>query len=245
MATQNEDLAQGLKLLAEMQNAQAAQEAREQGNPNLDSAAQDTKEEELPKKPEFITCPCCGKPTLVKPLELSGPVLDHYMSCLISGVPFSHTYPVYKGKLEITVTRLSKEQEQTVKAVNAVLENCEKLLSDNLNTVRELAQIIKLYVSIKDIRVMSASKVCYPQDIVLDVCSKILELRIDILADTIDHADLLAKVNSFLKILMNPEVMSAVPSSMLAAVVETHSHLFYILMDSGFDVNFWKGIELA
>lgn len=243
MATpSNTDLTQGFKILAEMQNAQNAQEARDKGNP--DALKQDDTQEEV-KKPEYITCPCCGKPTLVKPLELSGPVLDHYMSCLISGVPFSHTYPVYKGKLEVTVTRLSKEQEQAVKDTDAVLSNCEVLLSDRVSSIRELAQIIKLYVSIKDIRIASASKVCYPQTVVLEVCEEIKKLRLDVLADTIDHQVLAEKLAGFLKVLMNPEAMSAVPSSMLAAIVETHSHLFYILMDSGFDVNFWNGIELA
>lgn len=110
MNDQNDVITKGLQLLAQYKEVQDSAQARAEGNPELEEKMkQFIEEEEKEKKaPEFITCPCCGKPTLVKPLELNGPILDHYIACLVSGVPFSHTYPIYKGKLEVTVSRLTQ-----------------------------------------------------------------------------------------------------------------------------------------
>jgi hypothetical protein len=244
--TNDEVMSAGLKMLAQIKEAQANDQARQDGNKQLETAVENLADQAGVKQPEFITCPCCGKPTLVKPLELNGPVLDHYMACLVSGVPFSHTYPVYKGKLEITATRLTKKQEQTLRTVSNVLEMCEGRLPEQVSIVRELTNVIKTYISIIDIRLHAGeSKTFYPQETVLAVCDKLCEIRMDIISGTISNEDLTKVIQNLYGTLVSPGVLSAVPQPMIASVVETHSHLFYILLDSGFDVNFWNGIELA
>lgn len=238
-------LTEGMKLLAAMKESQNNAEARENGNPELEKKVEEFSKD-APKAPEFITCPCCRKPTLVKPLELSGPVLDHYMACLVSGTPFSHTYPIYKGKLEITATRLSKEQEQKVLMASNVITQCEARLPEISSVIRELNNMIKLYCCIKEIKLNAGDlKAFYPQDAVFVVCDGLTGIRMDILSNTISNEDLTEKLNNWYKTLVSPSVLSAVPSTMIAGVVETHSQLYYILLESGFDVNFWTGIELA
>ena len=65
---------------AAIKDAKAVTEARNTNNTT-------TKETEI----EYVTCPCCGKPTLVRPIKIKGTVLDHYLTCIMSGVPFWHT----------------------------------------------------------------------------------------------------------------------------------------------------------
>jgi hypothetical protein len=41
------------------------------------------------------------------------------------------------------------------------------------------------------------------------------------------------------------EKLSSLPDIMLQTIVRTHNDIYNILMQTGFDENFWKGIELA
>lgn len=129
---------------------------------------------------------------------------------------------------------------------SGVIETLEGRIPEHMSILRDLSNTIKVYCSVKDIRLHTGSdKVFYPQDAVMQICKELVAMRINVLADSIERDELVKKLNGFHQALVAADTISAVPSPMLASVVETHAHLFYVLMDSGFDVNFWKGIELV
>ena len=70
----------------------------------------------------LIVCPCCHQKTLHKPVKPNAQVTDQWMACLITGVPFNHTYPIYGGRINVTVTRLSPELVDMEVKVGAALD---------------------------------------------------------------------------------------------------------------------------
>ena len=42
-----------------------------------------------------------------------------------------------------------------------------------------------------------------------------------------------------------PSTISSVPMAMIVGTQQAHSNVYNLLLDAGFDSNFWDGIELA
>lgn len=190
---------------------------------------------------ELMRCPCCGEMTLHRPLEIKSAVLDEYMASIISGVQFQHTYTLY-GSVDITVTILSK---QDGRRVYTTLQMLDKIIKDT-NTpdalkqkMDELYGTIQLYSTITNIRTRKdgmVQKRFTPAEAIMETCDSILALGSDIANTNLEdiYADCCTE-----------DKLSTMPDVMLRAVVKTHNDLYNVLLETGFDENFWKGIELA
>lgn len=218
-------------------------------------AEETTKQETTEKQTEqFIKCPCCGELTLRRPLDIKSAVLDEYMASIISGVPFQHTYTLYK-QIEVTVSILSKEDSRNVYTAVTLLDRFRDAIpsgAEELKAVtRELAATIQAYIWITSVITTKDGRVTtqiYPAETMRKACSDIIKLESDISAYAIAPDKLLTTDDSIKQIhstVCKESVLSTVPDVIIRAVTKTHIDLYNVLMDTGFDSNFWQGIELA
>jgi hypothetical protein len=201
----------------------------------------DTEQPKETKEEQVIKCPCCGKMTLQKPLEIKSLVLDEYMASIITGVPFAHTYTVHDS-IDITVEMPSKKDAQFMYTATKRLAQLASTLGKpeeaELNEkLRSAIGMIQTYGTITSIVTRKGDKMVKsytPSEAVREFCSAIKDLGPDkkLIEDAYEEKN-------------TPEILSAVPDLMLRAIVDTHDKVYKILLDTGFNETFWKGIELA
>ena len=202
---------------------------------------QQTIQEQAPDKTANI-CPCCGKPTLDYPIpHIPDMLLDQFMACMISGTPFTHRYELYGGRIAITVSQMTEDHRLTVADILRIIGTAKDMGAlapgVDLDTLGSLARTMIHIVEI-NIKTGGTSKMCRPSDRVRDAHELLRRAEHD--KDALQQA-----VRSAHAALTSPDNISSVPPAQLLAVIETHAKLLDILMDAGFDKNFWKGIELA
>ena len=246
-----EDLiAQGLKMMADAEkgvNTTDTEGAAENSSPDASPTKTEKPTEETPAVAKVI-CPCCKHPTLSTPIEVEGALLDHYLSCIMTGVPFSHTYPIYKGRLSVTIAQLSSAEAATMQNALSVLDYCSHMLGDShKELLDDLTGLVKLYVGVSSISMKQATgtKLITPRDIVLMVCGSLSDMKTDLLMGNTQPEAALEELVKYNLKLRDTSLMSAVPSRLLADLLKAHNNLYAILMEAAFDTNFWEGIELA
>jgi hypothetical protein len=237
----------GLEMMAAAHEQAAASQAREaNAEPKSDDKEQPKKDE-----PELMLCPCCNKRTLVRPIEVKGELLDHYMACILSGEPFWREYPIYRGHMLVTVSQINSEDQELMEAGISSLDSLSALLNKaakvELNKLQYLQNLIKLYGSIQTIKVKSKDgfKAFLPKSHVLSVCEGLKDLALKLVTEEVTPEDAMLEVDKAHKVLTNQQLLSAAPHPLLMSVVESHNYLYNLLLASGFDTNFWEGIELA
>lgn len=206
------------------------------------------KEKEEGSKVEYVPCPCCGKLTLVRPVEVKGELLDHYMSCIMSGTPFWHTYKLYGGKLEITITQMSRDDGLRLKTATAEIDGImHRLNTESQERAKDVIQLARMFACITNITVHSSgqSKCFNPNTHVYEILGYFDRLQVDLAAGAKNSEDAEQAVKKAYDVLHDATVMSAVPIRALLLIMESHAQLFDILLSAGFDTTFWNGIELA
>lgn len=205
---------------------------------------QEMSQEELEQK--FVQCPCCGQFTMRKPLKPNDRLVDHWLACMVSATPFSHTYPIYDGKINITVTQLSPDIDDKVTAMTAALDSLkskdwEELkvginLSNMLGAVRLFSIIPEITVFVKN-----NTNVYKPQEVVLGCYEDLMKAK----HSNNDKETCLELLGKCYRQLTDQALVSALPFHILLATCETHTRLSVILQELGFDSNFWEGIKLV
>lgn len=190
-------------------------------------------------------CPCCGKPTLPYPVKsIPDNLADQFMACLITGTPFVHTYPLYNGRVKITVTQMTADLRVVVeKFVHVVDRLIDKGFSTEGVSLDNMRGIARSLICVLGIEIQAGGQVRHfkPSD-------SVQKARVDLEAapmDDIQSSELAAIVRRVYKNLTDPSEVSGVPPIQILATIEAHGRLLDILTDSGFDENFWTGIELA
>lgn len=232
-------IAEGLKMM---------EEAAKQAN-TVDAETKD-KLEEIPK----VLCPCCKNPTLSKPIEVKGELLDHYLSCVITGTPFSHAYPIYQGRLTITVTQLSNEESILLDRACSKLAQCFRDLDaatkDSFKMDLDAIQgCLRTYVGISLIEMTTPNgpKIIEPARHIADICHTLADLALTfpIPPEDPEKPIRIKAIEDTISRLSDTSCMSAIAATTLIELITAHNYLYTILMDAAFDANFWKGIELA
>lgn len=202
---------------------------------------QQTAQETVPEKTSTI-CPCCGKPTLEYPIQhIPDVLLDQFMACMMSGTPFTHRYEMYDGRMAVTVSQMTEEHRLIVTEILRILDVAKdtglEVPGVDLTTLGSIARTF-VHITEIDIKAGGVTKSYRPSDLVRDIRDRLHKAEPDktALADAIQSAH---------ATLTSPNNMAAVPPAQILAVIETHAKVLDILMDAGFDKNFWKGIELA
>lgn len=214
----------------------------------MSEQAQQQAAAEAPKKEEARTmsiCPCCHQPTLPYPVaHIPDELADQFMACMISGTPFTHVYPLYNGRVKITVTQMTAELRTVVERLTHEIDRLEDsgFALDNVS-LDTMKGVVRSLVSVPSIEIQAggAVKTFQPQAVV----KRALESF-----NAIDPGDtgsdkLKDTVRGVFRSLTDPSEVSGVPPIQIMTTIEAHARLLDILMDSGFDANFWAGIELA
>lgn len=208
---------------------------------------------------DYIMCPCCKKLTLKKPLDLSNQLTDAWVACLVSGVPFNHTYKLYGNRVEANVRVIASALSAKIRQALAVLDGLDRLSCWDNGIQRPvdfgvLKTLIPVACSIVELRINGTpeNRSYFPAR----VAEAAVDTLIGLYSSTMEHKDetgaglppsdecieALKKVQSELT---SEQLMSALPLSVLVTLSSTHANLNILMSDAGFGAGFWEGIELA
>jgi len=200
--------------------------------------ADEVKTPEEPKDDNMMRCPCCGERTLHKPLEIKSIVLDEYMASIITGVPFSHTYTIHDS-IDITVEMPLKKDvlayERAIAELNKLRPSApNQEIADKLRAAASMIQIYGNITSIVTKKDKTIVKTYTPSEVVKQFVTAIkdVEGNVELIAEAYDNSD-------------TTDNMSTIPEVMLNAIVRTHRDVYGVLLETGFNETFWKGIELV
>lgn len=195
---------------------------------------------------QYILCPCCKTPTLTKPIKINEELVDHFICCMISGVPFWHKYQLFNGKLSVTVTNLTNTDLIKMMSACRVLDTLSKKYPQDNNDIENLITALRLYSNISDITLHREDTKTYtPIAVCNDIFTKILKIEPYLALDDLSETPVHDILEESFAIINTADIMSAVPQIQLLKIVGTHQQVYSILLDNGFDENFWTGIELA
>jgi len=198
--------------------------------------------EGAPEDDALMRCPCCGKNTLKTPLKVNAELMDHYMSCVMTGVPFWHEYPLYNGRIVLRIKMLDAEHQQLLDRVSTALE----ILQDATNIQTEKLQVNQLRVLIRNQLHLEQVKVSNGPgmktwNVAETVADKIKAFFTKDTGTTID----IAQYKALYELCHDATLVSGLSEQLLAVTIDTHYRLSSILIATGIDENFWRGIELV
>lgn len=207
---------------------------------------QDQQQEKLDEN--LIRCPCCGKITLRKPIKPGHELLDHWLACISTGVPFSHTYPMYGGKVLITATSPDTDTEVNITAAITAVERAEtdgEYSGLSATALRTLANAIHLFSVVREIVFVGPPEKRFDAGAAAaQAISELSEALSDMRAGK-PASEWSEHLQTAYNIMDNKNNVSALPTNVLIAVGRTHAQLSDVLMSAGFDEDFWQGIELV
>ncbi len=218
-------------------------ETLEQQQPTEVTAEATTKEPDQ----QYEICPCCNKPTLLKPIKMQDEMIDVFTAGLISGVPFRWLYPLYNGALKLNVTRLDTETTKVLhrgfNLLDSILEKDPHGLDSDIKALKNCLQI---YICIIEIEITSAdtTKIYYPSEAAIGLIDEITKFYKE-MKDGISNTELANLISSYLAKITEANIVSAIDLTLLTSVCLTHARVYDLISEAGFDKNFWKGIDLA
>lgn len=196
------------------------------------------------EKQEMAICPCCGKPTIKKPIKIDSKIVDDYMASIITGVPFSHTFEMFDGKLAITVGAVPRETSIILYRFGFLVEP----FASTDTQVADLLGMVNAYCGIQKIVVESSkgNKIYMPGTHIIEACKRLVESWTgkDLTNAETKAAFIQDIQQSYLQLSAN-DVVSSTPPVVITRVINDFRALESIMLEAGFDENFWKGIELA
>lgn len=197
-----------------------------------------------------IQCPCCKQGTLNTPVKVPDELVDYWLAGVLSGTPFIRTYPMYGGKLNITVQQVGFEDgalvDDMVFVIDAVSRHDSALVPPiDLDHMRDLAFIYAPILSISsDMNIISSPTTYKPSSVVMEAAEELAKYRNACTGEDIPE-DCVTALSKHYARFIDPKLMSSLPSYVCLAASEAHARLAKVLTDAGLDANFWKGIELA
>ena len=209
----------------------------------MDINIEENKKEEVKLEDAKVICPCCGKPTLDKQLKVSDALLDHFVSCILTHTPFFNSYSLYNDRIQITCTQLSPTEDDRNSAVAVYLKklSADNIISDSFAV--SLSNHIHLAYHIKSICIKDANGgATYFPSVEAD---KMATRIINISNDESVIEDINKELSNCMVHITAPSTISSVPMAMIVGTQQAHSNVYNLLLDAGFDSNFWDGIELA
>lgn len=198
---------------------------------------------EKKEEPKMATCPCCGQETIKRPVKVDGKIIDDYLASIMTGVPFSHTFPMFDGRLKITVSVADKQEGLVLYRFVFMTEP----FAQESSTVRDFLGLVNTYCSIRKIIVTKGEdqNVYMPAEHVIEACRKIVDVwEKEDLAKEEKKAEFLQALQTAYNELIVPAVVSSTPMLILNRILTDFRTIESLLLEAGFDENFWKGIEL-
>lgn len=214
--------------------------------------------ETKPQEIEKIKCPCCGEYTLHKPATIKSMILDEYMASIMSGIPFSHTYRLYNDSVTVTATELNKQDSAVVYTATQYLAELIRasegidiaaatLFKDLYNTSHVYSHITSIVTAQDGEVVNTYTPTSAMQSLMTELNNnqKLIQNYLDPDYEEEDKAAIIDLCKKLHNTYCSSKTLSSLPEAVIKTIVQTHDDIYAILLDTGFDSNFWTGIELA
>ena len=176
---------------------------------------------------KLMTCPCCGKLTLELPVKVKEAEMDHYTACLMTGQPYSKTYKLFKGKLQITVTALT---DATRDKMNLLMSKFTLIEDDSIKDIANLF-IVRLFAMLPVVSINKEKEGISLQATVSSMLDEALSKYND--------KEWLEKNY---KLLLDSKLTGGISKDIIDKVCAKHLQNAVMLRDSGFDPDFFTDI---
>ena len=188
--------------------------------------------EEKEQEKQLEICPCCGKPTLEPDkVQLSNQIVDHYLTCVLTGEPFAKDYYLFNNKLRIRITSLSDE---TLDTMNLLTSKFNFLQQDSLRDAYRLF-VERLFTFLP---IVSISIKVNGEQKVKDIQAIVKPL----LKEAIEHVKDQEWLSKSYSLLLDPQTVFQVPKNVLDKVSASHLKLQKFLETQSSAKNFFQGI---
>lgn len=189
-------------------------------------------------------CPCCGHEMDAPPIKIDGKVVDDYLSSIMTGEPFSHTFPLFDGKLKIMIKAISREAGLVLYDFVLLVEPYTRESSQ----LRDMLGVVNAYCLVNRI-ILKTEKdehVYLPAKAIMEEVTKIVDdYGKANMQDEEVKAKFLQDIQAAYHRLSNNDVLSSTPPMIMNRIIEDFKKLETMLLEAGFDENFWQGIVLA
>lgn len=188
---------------------------------------------------EVTLCPCCGQTTTPIQYKFNQRQVDHYISCVMAGVPYWRSYALFNGAINVTFGHLSTQQGiQLQRKINELIHKLGLDQSDMLASIR---YSILRRVAIRSIFLAGTNS----QSQVFDCAANMRTLLDQLLQDkrSLVSQSVQDKSQQLLGLLQDPKLFSSVDANLLQRVAAQHNALYQWIMSRSMDENFWAGIK--
>lgn len=203
--------------------------------------------EDKEQEKQKTKCPCCGANTYDADPNIDNETVDHFLSCIMTGVSFWKEYKLFDGRLSIEITIPRNEKRDELFATLTKLQNFYTPQGQSEHML--LTTLLGRFLYVRKItfdKKLATERVYDIAKHVDNMCAVIQQKCDDILA--LPKAKLPALQDVYKQLLMKTEntaSVSGVPTQLLDKIIEQHNALYKQLVTRGLDQPFWKGIKLA
>lgn len=177
-------------------------------------------------------CPCCGQATLTRIPQLSQDILDYYISCIMTGQPFTRQYKAYDGKIKITVSNFTdKLSNHALKAVDYI----------GKSTLDVATKQTAKYITHRLLVIPSITINNKGQGRVFKVQQQVIKAIETMLQNT--NYD--SGVQTYIQTITSSDICTGLPAKLLDQVTKYHADLLNSLVDRGFDQSFCASIQFS
>lgn len=193
----------------------------------------------MDEQKEKSICPLCGATEYTRP-ELDEDIKDDYLESILGEVPFTRTYDLMDGKIEVTVSGLSDEATNLKAKLYVKVFKLAETTPDIKSYIPQLEQMTDLDCQLCGITVHT-KKAEHPIEMTRELCSGVkAALELDWSVTNVQQGfDLIHKVIDVVTNSVFPGTTISKP--MLRGVVGKHNMLLADLIRECLDANFLSG----
>lgn len=198
-------------------------------------------------------CPCCGQ-TLTSPSPKPPDAkMALWMSAMLSGTPYTDTYPLYGGAVRVTASVTGPQRSRALSRAltrlrtlrdRAIDRTDDPICLDFVERYDDLEAALRTLAFIREVTVDGDgdSRVYDVDGVVWPIVETIASTPVP---DKDELAATLKATMSALEDLERPELVSGLPANAMVSVASVHQQIAALLSDAGMDENFWRGIRLG
>ena len=198
-------------------------------------------------------CPCCGQPLKDGAPKPPDAKMALWMSAMLSGTPYTDTYPLYGGAVRVTASVTGPQRSRALARAltrlrtlrdRAIDRTDDPICLDFVERYDDLEAALRTLAFIREVTVDGDgdSRVYDVAGVVWPIVETIASTPVP---DKDELAATLKTTMSALEDLERPELVSGLPANAMVSVASVHQQIASLLSDAGMDENFWRGIRLG
>ena len=198
-------------------------------------------------------CPCCGQPLKDGAPKPPAAKMALWMSAMLSGTPYTDTYPLYGGSVHVTASVTGPQRSRALARAltrlrtlrdRAIDRTDDPICLDFVERYDDLEAALRTLAFIREVTVDGDgdSRAYDVAGVVWPIVETIASTPVP---DKDELAATLKTTMSALEDLERPELVSGLPANAMVSVASVHQQIASLLSDAGMDENFWRGIRLG